>query len=112
MTTRNLNLFVGQSTSFEGVLRDQEGKRIDLTPYTLTWKAGDKDFNRTAISLTEGDGITIVDASSGRWRVDLRSTDTEELSRGLYVHQGFAAQGGSENRLFTFGKLTLEGIVK
>ncbi len=112
MTTRNVEIFVGQSTSFEGVLRDQDGKRIDLTSYTLTWKAGDKDFQRTAISLTEGDGITIVNASRGRWRIDLRRGDTDELTRGLYVHEGFASQGSDENLLFTFGKLTLRGIVK
>ena len=112
MTTRNIQIFVGQSTSFRGVLRDQDGNRIDITSYTLTWKAGDKDFDRTAISLTEGDGITKTDALRGEWRIDLRNGDTNELTRGLYGHQGFASQGSDENRLFTFGKLTLEGIVK
>ncbi len=111
MSRRNLGIFIGQSTSWSGVLRDQNGTPIDLTNYTLTWKAGDKDFLREAISLTEGDGITIVDAPRGKWRVDLRNSDTVELYRGLYVHQGYAKQG-EENRLFTFGDLEIGGEIR
>lgn len=112
MTARNLRIFVGQSKSFSGVVRDDNGDRIDLTDYTLTWKAGDKDFRRTAISLSEGDGITITNATRGEWRIDLRKKDTEELSRGLYRHEGFAAEGSNVNLSFVFGKLTLDGIIQ
>ena len=113
MTARNLRIFVGESTSFSGVVQRQDGSRVDLTDFTLTWKAGDKDFKRTAISLTEGDGISITNVTRGEWQIDLRQKDTEELSRGLYVHEGFAACAPKgENLSFVFGKLTLDGIIK
>ncbi len=110
---RNLQIFVGESVTFRGVLRKNgSNERIDLTPYTLTWKAGDKDFLRTSISLSEGNGITITNAKRGEWEITIRKGDTEELANGLYVHQGFAAQGGNENLLFTFGNLDLGPIIR
>ena len=112
MTVRNLSLIKGQTVSFEGVLKDDSGQRIDLTNLALTWKVGDKDFLRTQFTLSEGNGITITDAARGEWRIDLRKSDTEDLSQGLYVHQGFAANGDAENYTFTRGRLTLRGIVQ
>ncbi len=112
MTVRNLSLIKGQTVTFDGVLKDDDGNRVDLTNLTLTWKVGDKDFLRTSFTLTEGNGITIVDATRGEWQIDLRKSDTEDLSVGLYVHQGFAANGNAENLLFTRGRLTLRGIVQ
>lgn len=109
---RNLHIFVGESITFRGVLRDANGGRIDLTPYTLTWKAGDKDFLRTAISLDESSGISKTNAARGEWSVTISKPDTEELANGLYRHQGFAAQGGNENLLFTFGNLDLGAIIR
>lgn len=110
---RDIRIVRGESTNWTGVLRDDKGQRVDLTNLTLTWKAGDKDFRRVAIELSEGNGITITNATRGEWRIDLAKGDTNELSEGLYRHQGFAANGsGSTNVLFTNGRLDLAGDIR
>ena len=111
MKRRNVSIIRGESTSWTGVLRDDDGNPVDLTSLTLTWKAGDKDFRRTEIELSEGNGITVTDAAGGKWQIDLGKSDTEELSNGLFVHQGFAASGET-NLLFTFGRLELRGDIR
>ena len=111
MTRRNLGLIIGQSRTFSGVLRDDNGDPVDLTPYTMTWKMGDKDFLRSSVELTEGNGITKVDATRGKWRINLDRDDTIEEARGLYFHQGFA-RNGNENLLFTFGNVTLGSEIR
>lgn len=111
MKRRNVSIIRGESTNWTGVLRDSDGTPVDLTSLTLTWKAGDKDFRRTEIELSEGNGITIVDAALGKWRINLQKNNTEELSNGLFVHQGFAISGET-NLLFTFGRLELRGDIR
>lgn len=109
---RRITIIRGESFSYSGVLRDNDGNRIDLTGLTLTWKAGDKDFLSTKISLTEGNGITINNATRGEWTVTLGKSDTENETQGLYTFQGFASDGANVNRLFTRGRLVLQGDVR
>lgn len=109
---RRITLIRGQSFTYTGVLRDDNGTPRDLTGLTLTWRAGDKDFLRTRIELTEGNGITIVDAAQGKWQVTLSKTDTENETEGLYTFQGFATSGADINYLFTRGRLVLQGEVR
>ncbi len=109
---RDIRIVRGESEGWTGVLRDGNGDRVDLTNLTLTWKAGDKDFRRTVIELSEGNGITITNATRGEWRIDLVKSNTEELSEGLYRHQGFAAGSGGTNLLFTNGRLDLAGDIR
>lgn len=109
---RRITIIRGESFTYSGVLRDDDGTPIDLTSLTLTWKAGDKDFLRTKIELTEGDGITIDDATGGKWTVTLGKSDTEDETEGLYTFQGFASDGADVNYLFTRGRLVLQGEVR
>ncbi len=109
---RDVRIVRGESTSWQGVLRDDDGNRVDLTNLTLTWKAGDKDFRRTQIELSEGNGITIIDATRGEWKIDLVKSNTEELSEGMFRHQGFAAGSSGTNLLFTNGRLDLTGDIR
>lgn len=109
---RRITIIRGQSFTYSGVLRDDSGAPIDLTSLTLTWEAGDKDFLRTRIELTEGNGITIDDAANGKWTVTIGKTDTEDETEGLYTFQGFASDGADINYLFTRGRLVLQGNVR
>ncbi|MGI9486178.1 MAG: hypothetical protein ACR2RF_09945 [Geminicoccaceae bacterium] len=112
MSVENISLIRGESFTWTGVLRDRNGVRIDLTSLTLTWKAGEKDFLRAEIELSEGNGITVTDAVRGEWQIDIRTADTKEQTEGLYRHQGFATDGNTVNRLFTRGRLDIRGDIR
>ena len=109
---RRITIIRGESFTYSGTLRDDDGTPVDLTSLTLTWKAGDKDFLRTKIELTEGNGITIDDATGGKWTVTLGKSDTDTETEGLYTFQGFASDGADINYLFTRGRLVLQGDVR
>lgn len=107
MARQAIEIIRGQTFSYTGVLRDNTGERIDLTNLTLTWKAGDKDFRHTEFTLTEGNGITIIDATRGEWQVTIRNSDTKDQNFGFYRFQGFASDGAENNYLFTRGLLNI-----
>lgn len=109
---RSIEIIRGQYFTYSGVLRDEDGDPIDLTSLTLTWKAGDKDFLTPKIELAEGSGITVTDATNGKWKVELKKSDTENETIGLYTFQGFASDGSGTERLFTRGRLIIKGNVR
>ena len=103
---RDIDIIKGQSFTFNGVLRDENGTPRDLTSATLVWRVGGRFFTRSLFELTEGNGITVTDATNGKWQVTLRPTDTAEEDSGRFRHQGEATIGSAVYG-FTSGRVTL-----
>lgn len=103
---RNIDMIKGQSFTFSGVLRDDSGTPRDLTSATLVWRVGGRFFSRSLFSLTEGNGITITDATNGKWSVTIRPSDTDEQDSGRFRHQGEATIGTAVYP-FTNGRIVI-----
>lgn len=99
----NLDLHQGESLTFSGVLRDEDGP-VDISEATLTWRLGDADGRQTRLTLTELDGITTGDA--GAWSITLDPADTSEIDPGHYRHIGKAVVGDT-TYYFTQGRIRL-----
>jgi hypothetical protein len=91
---RNIDLYRFESFSFSGVLRDSAGV-VDLTSATLTWRVGSTDGRTTKLTLTEGDGITVDEATDGTWTITIDPGDVDDLEPGYYTHQGKAVIGST-----------------
>lgn len=105
MTRQNLDFYRNESVTFSGVLRDKDGI-VDLTNAVMTWRLGDTDARQTRLTLTEGAGITVDDATAGEWTVTVDPADTDDLDPGYYIHQG-AAVIGTTTHFFTQGRIHL-----
>jgi hypothetical protein len=102
---RNLDLFRGESLTFSDVLRDSSGA-VDLTNAVMTWRLGPRDGQRTNLTLTESNGITVTDATAGKWSITIDPADTADRDIGYYVHQGKAVIG-TTTYYFVTGRLRL-----
>lgn len=111
MTQRNLSLYRGETRSFSGVLKDDDGNAIDLTSAVLTWRYGDRWFTQEIATLTESDGITTPDATNGKWKVTIPTSATAEQIPTSYRHQG-EAQIGQTRYIFTSGRLELRPNIR
>ena len=102
---RNLDFIRNSTKAFSGVLRDSSGA-VDLTSATLTWRLGSNDWRTTHVTLTESDGISVTDATNGKWTVTIDPGDTDDLEPGYYQHEGRAVIG-STTYIFTSGRIRL-----
>jgi hypothetical protein len=102
---RNLDLYRGESLTFSGVLRNSSGA-VDLTSATLTWRLGPSDGQRTNLTLTESNGITVTAGTGGQWSITLDPADTADLDVGYHQHQGKAVIG-TTTYYFVTGRLRL-----
>lgn len=91
MTTVTISDYVAGDTLVMNVLvTDSKGAAIDLTGATLKWaiaagKPTDTTYATPLLLLTQGDGITVVDAVAGSVRVVL---DEGRFTRaGSFVHE-------------------------
>lgn len=107
---RNLDFYRGQSKSFSGIARDQDGNPVDLSQATLIWRMADPDFLYPLTVLTVGDGISLVSGVTGGWRIDIKPNKTSHLPFSKYEHQG-EAQIGDELYGFTSGRVLLRGNI-
>lgn len=75
------------------------GPVIDITGWTWEMQVKKKVGGTAILTLTDGDGITVTDATNGELEIDIPSADTESLSPGTYKYDLEYTTGGETTRL-------------
>ena len=91
MARYDFDLIRGSSRSLDLFAVDQSGDAIDLTGLTgsaITWRMGDRKYDATKLTLDLDDGVSILDATTGKYQITLDPADTVNLDPALYRHQG------------------------
>ena len=88
MTTLSLTMIRGDTKKIKVTTKDSEGNAFDLTGATVwfTVKESDRDPDGAAFfRKTNGSGITITDASGGKFDIDIDPADTRGERTDAYV---------------------------
>ncbi len=92
----------GDNALLQVTVYDSAGALLDLTSVTLKWSSQYQDDGTTRVDLTEGSGITIVDAGNGR--ADIAIAKGSITKTGQHKHELEAISGSDSQTV-------LEGII-
>lgn len=104
----DITMFAGDTKTLQVTVKDENGDAVDLTGASIRWQASRSVNKRPAdLEKSVGDGITITDATAGRFDVTLDSADTEDLRGDFYHEAEVIDASGNVSTVFT-GTLTIE----
>lgn len=111
-TKENINVFRGDSKTIEKTLSDEDGVIVDLTGAELRFSVKIDRFLLDADALISKDsivpdGITITDATGGKFKVDIDAADTGLEIRDFEYDIQLKDSGGKVTTIFT-GVFTIE----
>jgi hypothetical protein len=101
-TNANQRRALEQGSRFQHQLTLKEtdvGPAIDITGWTWEMQIRKKVDDPAILTLTDGAGITIVDATNGIIEIDVSSSATDSLEAGTYKYDLEYTTGGETVRL-------------
>jgi len=110
-TKENINVFRGDSKTIEKTLSDEDGVIVDLTGAELRFSVKLDRFLLDADALisksSPSSGITITDATGGKFEVEIDAADTDLEIRDFEYDIQLKDSGGKVTTIFT-GVFTIE----
>ena len=106
-TGQNVTMRSGDTKRLQFTVTDAAGTAVDLTGATITWVLAAKLGGTTLLTKTIGFGITVNDASAGRFHVDLDPADTAALA-GTYYHEAEVVDALGNKSTVAVGRITIE----
>jgi hypothetical protein len=106
---RDIKMIRGTSFELQSVARKTDGSIIDLTSATITWRIGTDDFATTKIENSIGDGITVTDATAGKYTLKLTPSKTVNVDVEVYEHQVEVTDASSDIWSVLVGQFRLTG---
>lgn len=88
---------------------DIDGALVDLTGFTIKWKAFKPNTTTAAITKTTSSGIAIRNQTThkGEFDIDLDAADTVNLPAGDYLHEAVTTDAGGAAVTLTSGETKL-----
>jgi len=110
-TKENINVFRGDSKTIEKTLSDEDGAIVDLTGAELRFSVKlDRfllDVDAVISKSSPSSGITITDATGGKFEVAIDAADTGLETRDFEYDIQLKDSGGKVTTIFT-GIFTIE----
>jgi len=103
---KDFRLVRGSNLTYSGIARN--ASVIDLTGATEKWRIGPRSRYSTDVTLTEGDGITVVSATDGTYTLNLTGARTSNLDPGRYRHELEVTDSGGTIHVVLEGFIELE----
>ena len=107
---RDLEMHRGTTLTHSVTAKKDGGAAIDLTGLTgsgVRWRLTDWDKLETKVTKTIGSGVTVTDASNGKFTVTLDPGDTINLEPDYYRHEGEVTEGSGAITTVTRGVLEI-----
>jgi hypothetical protein len=100
-TVRNYQ--AGDDVRLEVTVTDEDGSAVDLSGATVVWGLARRPTADAALveKSTDTGGITITDAASGEFAIEVEATDTEGLEGTFYHEAELTDSGGSVSTVLT-----------
>ncbi len=102
-----LTLWSGDDYSINIHILDMRRHAKSVTGSTLRWLLACNDHASPLLTKSEGDGITLTDASEGLAVLTLDSADTENLCGGYY-HELKLIDGDGKIRTIAYGLVHIQ----
>lgn len=109
---RDIKMIKGTTYELNSVARKTDGSVLDLTGATMTWRIGSDDFSTTNIESTIGDGITVTDATAGKYTLKLTPAKTANVDTAFYEHQVEVTDASSDIWNVLTGQFWLTGSLE
>lgn len=81
----HFTMAAGETVTLSITATDSTGAALNLTGSTLAWILSDGE--RTQVTKSTDDGITVTNAAGGLFSIRLDAADTADLPDGLYYHR-------------------------
>jgi len=110
-TQSSISMHSGDTRKLQVTIVDESSAAVDLTSASIIWalskKAADEVLPRGSAIVTKsiGDGITVIDAVTGRVDILIDSADTASLA-GDFYHEMQLTLGGSVSTVL-YGTVTI-----
>lgn len=78
--------YTGEDKTLPFVIQDDDGNRIDISDFALTYRLKPNPNDDAVVSKTLDSGITITNGSDGEGEIDIDAADTVDLDGGEYSH--------------------------
>lgn len=107
---QDVELFAGDYKLLNVTVTDAAGDAVDLTDFTIRWQLAAAANKTPILSKEIGSGITVVNASEGRFDVQLDSDDTEALAGSAvktYYHEAEVIDAADRPATVMWGAVTI-----
>lgn len=102
LKAQNFTMYSGDSKILVITVKSDAGSFLDLTGYTIKWKASFSNPLEKSI----GTGITITDAPNGVFQIEIDPADTTEI-RGHFRHEVEITSGAGVVSTVVVGTMTV-----
>lgn len=106
---RDYRIVRGTDLTLTGLIaKDRNGTVIDLTGATIKWRVGPRGRFSTLKTLDTSDGVTVDDAATGKYSLDLDGADSANWTPGRLRHAVEVTESGGQIHTVLEGFITLE----
>ena len=112
--TQNFTMHSGDDKLIAASTSGSTSAAKDLTSATIKWRVEVPENVGSGCPITKqtgGSGISITDASAGKFEITLDAADTASMAAGVYEHEAEAFDSSSKTATLFRGTITLLGDI-
>ena len=93
-------MFAGDTVVMNVTATESDGTAMNLASLNILWALAKSNVSAAVLTKTMSNGISVIDATAGKFRVTLSKEDTKALS-GVYYHEMRIVDGSVSSIIYT-----------